>query len=50
MTPEQLANSAPPDAILNDTSVPDPMDPLRTDWRWSHPGFTNVPKPWMLIP
>lgn len=50
MTPQQIANSAAPDAILNDRSVPDPMDPLHTDWRWTHPGFANVFKPWMLIP
>ncbi|MEZ6138206.1 MAG: type II secretion system protein [Pirellulaceae bacterium] len=39
---------------LNDTSTPDPMDPVRTDWRHSkisayqRPAFT--PKPWLLVP
>jgi prepilin-type N-terminal cleavage/methylation domain-containing protein len=32
---------------LNDTSTPDPMDPLRTDWRWSN---SSGQKPWMLVP
>ncbi len=50
MSAEQIRNSRPPDSVLNDRSVPDPLDPLRTDWRWSHPAFTNVSKPWMLIP
>lgn len=50
LTPQQIANSRTPDSVLNDRSVPDPMDPLHTDWRWTHPGFANVSKPWMLIP
>lgn len=50
MTASQIANSIPPDAGMNDRSVPDPLDPLHTDWRWSHPGFSGVSKPWMLIP
>lgn len=35
----------PADSILNDTSVPDAMDPLRTDWRFAAGG-----SPWLLIP
>ncbi len=50
MTAEQIANSTPTDAIVNDRSIPDPLDPLRTDWRWNHPAFAGVSKPWMLVP
>lgn len=50
LSASQIASSRPPDSVLNDRSVPDPMDPLHTDWRWTHPGFTGVSKPWMLIP
>ncbi len=32
---------------LNDTLTPDPMDPLKTDWRWAD---SVTLKPWMLVP
>lgn len=35
----------PADSFLNDTSVPDALDPLKTDWRYN----TSTP-PWLLIP
>ena len=47
---EKVRNCTPPDAIVNDRSVPDPMDPLQTDWRWTHPDFKGLDKPWMLVP
>ena len=50
MTAAQIDSSRPIDSALNDPTVPDPLDPLRTDYRWNHPGFANVSKPWMLIP
>ena len=28
--------------------VPDAMDPVRTDWRWSNPD--SAEKPWLLVP
>jgi hypothetical protein len=47
-TASDLDARRPSDWMLNDTSVPDALDPLRTDWRWSLPSFTQ--KPWLLIP
>lgn len=43
-----IDSSRPPDSALNDQSVADPLDPLRTDWRWSFTNFSQ--KPWMLVP
>lgn len=39
----------PGDYQLNDKTVPDPMDPLRTDWRWTLSTF-SAQRPWMLVP
>ena len=44
----EIDSSRPPDYALNDTSVPDALDPLHTDWRWSTSKFTQ--KPWLLVP
>ncbi|MFO1065358.1 MAG: type II secretion system protein [Pirellulales bacterium] len=47
---QYIQERRPPDSILNDTSTPDPLDSLHTDWRWTNSRFNNVQKPWMLVP
>ncbi len=48
-SPDAAMKVRPVDADLNDKTVPDPMDPLRTDWRWSLASF-SAQRPWMLVP
>lgn len=47
-TIQDIEARRPSDWMLNDLSVPDPLDPLHTDWRWSLSKFTQ--KPWLLVP
>lgn len=51
-TTTEAASLRPTDSQLNDTSVPDALDPLRTDWRWPNwpSGPTYAQKPWLLVP
>lgn len=46
----EIDSARPPDWQLNDHSVPDALDPLRTDWRWSLSKFPADAKPWLLVP
>lgn len=47
-TASEIVSLRPVDAQLNDLTVPDALDPLRTDWRWSVSAYAQ--KPWLLVP